>query len=148
MFIVKIVRTLKIKLNLNQEDILMIDKTLQAFLDGLNYASKIAYDNGEITNKFKLQKIVYNDLRTKFNLKSQMAVNICTVVCGSYATQHSNKTYNKYSLLQIHIFLLYKHLSLKFCHNYNNQINQYTFDFLQKLEIRLYLLMDKRLFHK
>ena len=72
----------------------MIDKTLQAFLDGLNYASKVAHDNGEITNKFKLQQIVYNDLRTKFNLKSQMAVNICTVVCGSYATQHSNKIYD------------------------------------------------------
>ncbi|TJX14975.1 transposase [Tissierella creatinini] len=89
----KIVRTFKIKLNLSNDQISMIDNTTQSFLEALNYASKVSFDNGEISNKPALQKIVYNDLRAKFNLKSQMAVNVCTAVCGSYATQHSNKVY-------------------------------------------------------
>lgn len=94
----QIVRTLKIKLNLTSEEKVVIDNTLNAFLDALNYGSKIAFDNGEITSKPKLQKIVYYDLRNKFNLKSQMAVNICTVVCGSYATQHSNNIYGSLAI--------------------------------------------------
>jgi putative transposase len=89
----KIVRTLKIKLSLSEEQISMVNKTLEAFLDALNYASKVSFDNGEISNKPTLQKIVYNDLRAKFDLKSQMAVNVCTAVCGAYATQHSNNNY-------------------------------------------------------
>ena len=89
----KIVRTLKIKLNLSNEQILTIDNTMQSFLEALNYASKISFNNGEITNKPALQKIVYNDLRAKFNLKAQMAVNVCTAICGAYAAQHSNNIY-------------------------------------------------------
>lgn len=89
----QLVRTLKVKLNLDNEEKFMMDNTLKAFLDGLNYASQIAFNNGEITNKHKLQKIVYQDLRNKFGLKSQMAVNICTAVCGSYTSQHSNSVY-------------------------------------------------------
>lgn len=89
----QVVRTLKIKLNFNNDEKLMIDNTLKAFLNGLNYTSQVAFDNEEITNKPKLQKIVYQGLRNKFNLKSQMAVNICTIVCGSYTSQHSNDVY-------------------------------------------------------
>ncbi|EDT83790.1 RNA-guided endonuclease InsQ/TnpB family protein [Clostridium botulinum] len=92
--VMEIVRTLKIKLNINQEEKNMINSTLEAFLKALNYASQVAFNNGEITNKPKLQKLVYDDLRTKFNLKSQMAVNTCTTVCSSYVTQHSNKVFN------------------------------------------------------
>lgn len=86
----EIIRTLKIKLNLSNEQKVLIDNTLNQFLLALNYASQVAFDNGEITFKPKLQKLVYDDLRTIYGLKSQMAVNTCTAVCGSYATQHSN----------------------------------------------------------
>lgn len=88
-----IVRTIKMKLILNENQIKDIEDTLIAFKGGLNYASQIAFDNNELGNKPKLQQIVYNDLRTKFNLKSQMAVNICTTVCGSYNSQHSNNIF-------------------------------------------------------
>lgn len=88
-----IARTIKLKINPSQNETLDLENTILAFNKALNYASQIAFDNGEISYKPALQKIVYSDLRTKFNLKSQMAVNICTAVCGTYASQHSNNTY-------------------------------------------------------
>jgi IS605 OrfB family transposase len=89
----EIVRTLKLQLKLTDEEKLLIDNTLSALKKALNYTSKVAFDNGEITNKPKLQKLVYTTLREEYGLKSQMAVNVCTSVCGNYNSQHSNGVY-------------------------------------------------------
>ncbi|KAA8663777.1 RNA-guided endonuclease InsQ/TnpB family protein [Clostridium sp. HV4-5-A1G] len=89
----EIVRTLKLQLKLTDEQKLLVDNTLHSLKKALNYASSVAFNNGEITNKPKLQKLVYSTLRDKFGLKSQMAVNVCTVVCGSYQSQHSNNIF-------------------------------------------------------
>lgn len=86
----KIVRTLKVQLYLNDQEKAWVDKTLSTLKDGLNYASQIAFDTGILSNKCKLQELVYYSLREKFNLKSQMAVNVCTTVAGSYESQKSN----------------------------------------------------------
>lgn len=92
------IRVIKMKLkNLTETEIKDIEATLTAFKEGLNYASKIAFSNNEITYKPNLQKLVYNDLRSKFKLKSQMAVNVCTTVCGAYASQHSNNLFGSLS---------------------------------------------------
>jgi putative transposase len=96
----EIVRTLKLQLRLTDEQKSLIDTTLSALKEGLNYTSKVAFDNGEITNKPKLQKIVYTTLREQFCLKSQMAVNVCTSVCGNYNTQHANGIYGSLAIYQ------------------------------------------------
>lgn len=89
------VRTLKLQLYLNDEESLWLDDTLNAIKDGLNYASKIAFDNNCLSSKYQLQKIIYNDLRSNFKLKAQMAVNVCTTVAGNYASQKSNLNSSK-----------------------------------------------------
>ena len=72
--------TTKIKLLPNEEQKELLLKTLKQMKDGLNFASEVAYENNCLAHSKKLQKLVYNDLREKFGLKSQMACNACNIV--------------------------------------------------------------------
>lgn len=83
--------TAKLKLLPTPEQIPMLDNTLAAVRAGLNYASRIAYENNLLSAFKKLQKLTYTDLRSKYDLKSQMACNVCSVVAGTYASMKANK---------------------------------------------------------
>ena len=91
----EVVVTTKIKLLPNEEQKELLLKTLKQMKDGLNFASEVAYKNNYLAHSKKLQKLVYNDLREKFGLKSQMACNACNIVSGNYATEVTNKTFGK-----------------------------------------------------
>ena len=91
----EVVVTTKIKLLPNEEQKELLLKTLKQMKDGLNFASEVAYENNCLAHSKKLQKLVYNDLREKFGLKSQMACNACNIVSGNYATEVTNKTFSK-----------------------------------------------------
>lgn len=82
--------TAKIQLLPTTEQQVEIDNTLIAIKDSLNYTSEIAYKNN-ISNKTKIQKLVYYDIRKKFGIKSQMACNICVAVGSTYSSMKSNK---------------------------------------------------------
>jgi len=69
----------------------MLDNTLHAIRAGLNYASKIAYENNLLSAFKKLQTLTYKHLRSEFGLKSQMACNVCSVVAGTYASMKTNQ---------------------------------------------------------
>ncbi len=90
MLTIEIVVTAKIKLLPTPEQATQLDNTLNAVRDGLNHASKIAYNNNLLSGFKKLQKLVYTELRNTFGLKSQMACNVCSVVAGSYASMKAN----------------------------------------------------------
>jgi putative transposase len=76
--------TAKVKLNLNAEQKSAVRDTALAYRDALNYASAIAFDNGKSSNGAKLQKLVYNNLRSDFKLGAQMACNVPRQVAATF----------------------------------------------------------------
>lgn len=86
----ELVVTAKVKLLPNEVQQLQLIETLKSIKLALNYTSKAAYDNNLLSAFKKLQTLVYTDLREQFNLKSQMACNVCSVVAGTYASMKSN----------------------------------------------------------
>jgi IS605 OrfB family transposase len=76
--------TAKLKLNLTAEQKLAVRDTALAYRDALNYASAIAFDNGKSSNGAKLQKLVYNNLRSDFKLGAQMACNVPRQVAATF----------------------------------------------------------------
>ena len=67
-----------------------LDKTLKAYAEGLNFVSKIVYENGKTISANNLQRICYPILRNKIGLKAQMACNVCRQVAGTYKSMKSN----------------------------------------------------------
>jgi predicted transposase len=78
------VLTTKLKLLASPEQKEALRAVSLAYRDGLNYASKIAFENNKLSSAAKLQKLVYNDLRLLFGLGSQMACNIPRQVASTY----------------------------------------------------------------
>jgi putative transposase len=76
--------TAKLKLNLTAEQKSAVRDTALAYRDALNDASKVAFDNGKASNGAKLQKLVYNDLRSDFKLGAQMACNVPRQVAATF----------------------------------------------------------------
>ncbi|TGC10625.1 RNA-guided endonuclease InsQ/TnpB family protein [Methanolobus halotolerans] len=66
-------------------------ETMQKYSDGMNYTSKVLFDNGKPMGAMKLQKLVYPYLRENLELKSQMSCNIPRQVAGCYKTLKKNK---------------------------------------------------------
>ncbi|ACK73701.1 transposase, family IS1341 [Gloeothece citriformis PCC 7424] len=76
--------SIKLKLNLNQEQKESLRQVSLAYRDALNYTSQIAFENGKSSNGTKLQKLVYYKIRERFKLPAQMACNVPRQVSASY----------------------------------------------------------------
>ncbi len=87
----ELVRTIRLKLLVSQEQKQALDTTLTANRNALNFTSKVALQNGGLSAFKKLQQLVYRQLREDFGLKSQMACNVCSAVASIYASAKSNK---------------------------------------------------------
>jgi IS605 OrfB family transposase len=57
--------------------------TMKVFNEACNYVSEIAFNTGT-TGKFKLQKLVYHELKSRFGLTAQMAVLVVHKVSAAY----------------------------------------------------------------
>ena len=57
--------------------------TLEAFNRACQHVADVAYDN-RLANKIALQPLVYNDLRNRYGLSSQMAVRAISKACEAY----------------------------------------------------------------
>ena len=68
--------TAKLKLHLSPEQKSALPNLSLAYRDALNYTSQIAFENGKTSGGAKLQKLVYQDLRSRFRLPAQMACNV------------------------------------------------------------------------
>jgi predicted transposase len=78
--------TCKLKLLLRKEQEAAIQRTALAYRNALNHASAVAFANGKMSQGMKLQKMVYQDLRERFGLPSQMACNAPRQVAAAYKT--------------------------------------------------------------
>jgi len=84
---VKLKKTVMLKLTEHDES---LDKTLKAYSEGLNFVSKVVYENGRPISANNLQRICYPILRNKIGLKAQMACNVCRQVAGAYKSMKSS----------------------------------------------------------
>ncbi|MBB6018814.1 hypothetical protein ACFP9V_25405 [Deinococcus radiopugnans] len=83
----KITLTAKLKLRHSPEQKIALDAVTLAYRDALNYTSGIAFANNKLSAGMRLQTLVYEDLRAKFGLPSQMACNAPRQVATSYKVQ-------------------------------------------------------------
>ena len=68
----------------NSNDIPKMIASQEAFRRGCNFVSEYIFDNNFPMNSVSLIKLLYNDLRSKFNLKSQMAQSCIRTVIARY----------------------------------------------------------------
>ena len=82
-----IIRTVKLKLDLPFET---ASRTVCAWTDACNRVSRIAFENGKISNAVKLQKLAYKTAKST-GLSAQVAVSCIRHVASKYAAVRANK---------------------------------------------------------
>jgi len=75
--------TLQIQLLPERDHAARLKATVERFNEAANWAAGVAFER-RCSNKVALQKIVYRDLRERFNLSAQMAVRCIAQVCEAY----------------------------------------------------------------
>ena len=106
----------------NSEDISKIVASQEAFVQGCNFVSEYMFNNNFPMNTTTLVKLLYQDLREKFGLKSQMAQSCVRTVIARYRTVQTQ-------LRKQHIWDGYKK------DNHDNPVKNYVrkdLDFLWK----------------
>lgn len=76
--------TAKLKLDTTPEQKDLLREVTLAYRDALNFTSQVSFENGFIANGTKLQKLVYQDIRSEYKLPSQMACNVPRQVGATY----------------------------------------------------------------
>src|SRR5690242_7479380 len=80
----KTILTAKLKLHTIPEQFAQLRTTQLAYRDALNYVSRYSFEHGKISNKVALQEGTYHEIRTRFNLPSQMACSVPWQVGATY----------------------------------------------------------------
>lgn len=80
----KQVLTVSCKLQVTPKQIAQIDKLLQAFADACEYTNRAVKPG--LTNEQAIQSLVYNDIRAKFGLSSQLAIHAARRVASNRKT--------------------------------------------------------------
>ena len=83
-------RTARLKLQPTPEQAALLDSTMSAYCDALNYLSGIAHASGNCSNYVRLHKAAYYDTRERFGLPSQMTISAERQVASMYASMRSN----------------------------------------------------------
>lgn len=76
--------TAKLKLVTTAEQFMLLRQTQLAFRDALNYVSRYAFEHGKLSSAQLLHKGAYRDIRSLFNLPSQMACSVMRQVSTTY----------------------------------------------------------------
>ncbi len=89
MLYMKQVTTVACKLKVPVKLVAEIDETLQVFAAACEWVN----DNTpkDLTSKTKMQKLVYNDVRSKFGLSANLAIQALRRVCGNRKTARQKK---------------------------------------------------------
>ena len=78
------VLTVSCKLQVPPKQVALIDELLQAFADACEYTNKVVKPG--LTNEQAIQSLVYNDVRARFGLSSQLAIQAVRRVAGNRKT--------------------------------------------------------------
>lgn len=80
----KQVLTVSCKLQVTPEQVALIDELLQAFADACEYTNRTVKPG--LTNEQAMQSLVYNDVRARFGLSSQLAIQAVRRVASNRKT--------------------------------------------------------------
>ena len=80
------VRTLKLKLLIDQKESKLLDEVSRLYNEVCNSVSSYIFENNFQLNFMMLQKDIYNDLREQFGLNSQMTISALKTVTARYKT--------------------------------------------------------------
>lgn len=75
--------TLQIKLLPDESQHAALKDTMEAFNDACNYIAEVAYRE-RCASKFKLQKLMYDDVRERFGLSAQLTIRAIAKVVEAY----------------------------------------------------------------
>ena len=85
----EVTTTLKVRLMTSDSDRELLVKTASAYRNACNYVSDYVFDTGD-EKVYSLNKALYQDLRSRYGLKAQMAQSVLKTVVARYATVRSN----------------------------------------------------------
>src|SRR5438093_354960 len=74
----------KLKLQTTSEQFQALRQTQLAYREALNFVSQYAFEHGKMSNKVKLQKGTYDEIRRRFKLPAQMACSVPRQVGATY----------------------------------------------------------------
>jgi len=83
-------QTLLVKLDASKERFEALKQTMHRFNEACNFIAQIAHRN-RTANKMRLQKLVYHEARSKFQLSAQMAIRAIAKVCEAYKRDRSKR---------------------------------------------------------
>lgn len=78
--------TMKLHIHADSEAVTLFRELTSRYCDACDYISQYVFDNGFILNFMSLQKKLYDDIRQKFSLKSQMTISSLKTVTARYKT--------------------------------------------------------------
>ena len=84
--------TAKLKLQTNPEQFQALRQTQLAYRDALNAVSKYAFAQGKTSNVMRLHKGMYNEVRARFRLPSQLACSVERQVGATYKDRQDQAT--------------------------------------------------------
>jgi len=90
--------TIKCKLLPNKEQHQQLLDVMSTFNNACDWVSEKAFEN-KCWNKIRLQKIVYHELRQRFNLSSQLAIRVIGKVANSYRYHRNRKSIHMFQPL-------------------------------------------------
>lgn len=85
----KITLTAKVRIMPSPEEMGRLLQTSQAYRQGCNFVSRIVFER-KILSATMLHTMIYRELRTNFNLRSQMAQSVIKTVVARYKSLVSN----------------------------------------------------------
>ncbi|MFB6088267.1 MAG: RNA-guided endonuclease InsQ/TnpB family protein [Candidatus Aenigmatarchaeota archaeon] len=132
----EVTKTVVLKLEETDES---ISKTMEKYTEGMNFASKVVYENGEPISSNKLQELTYKHLRENVGLLSQMSCNVARQVAGAYSSLQKKVEKGKSKWKQIK----FKPTNIKFSYGRDyklseEQLSISTLDGRKKYEIMNY----------
>jgi IS605 OrfB family transposase len=80
----KTIISAKLKLNTTPEQFAQLRTTQLAYRDALNFVSHYAFEHGKTSSRIALHKANYGEIRTRFQLPSQMACSVFIQVGATY----------------------------------------------------------------
>jgi putative transposase len=86
--------TLQIKLLPDEAQRAAMEKTMRTFNDACNYIAEVAHKE-RCASKFKLQKLIYADVRDRFGLSAQMTIRAIAKVVEVYKRDKSKQPFFK-----------------------------------------------------
>ena len=81
--------TAKIQIKPDSQAKQMLEQAMSVYKDACNFVAYYVFETHQL-KQIPLQKAVYEDLRNKFGLKSQMACNVPRTVIAKFKSNKSN----------------------------------------------------------